>query len=335
MLLKNEFLILFFKKVGFYAVLIFAINIALGYWLKTYETVDLKKAGVFFSELRWEEFYNLKKPIDVLILGSSHAYRSYHPETIRLELQTGNQVFNFGSSAQSPRTSYFVLNEVLEKHRPKMVILDLYVMVFSSDDQLDNGRINYHAMQSGTSKNAFLKNGFSFNEKVKLLGFPTYVYRDHFKHKINKLLGKTYLPYGKGQYEKNGFAFNNDTLALAKLQYDNQFSKFEIRSDGATETNLKYLEKIVDRCREMNIPIVFMSSPMPELSVKQIENYEDIFAFFERKANELNVPFYDFNINRIPELSDSAHFYDDDHLNLAGAKVFSEKLSKKIFLLKF
>lgn len=310
--------------------LLFALNIILGLYLKTYESTDLKKAGIFFSDLRWDDYNNLKKSIDVLILGSSHAFRSYHPETIKTNLDTENEVFNFGSAAQTPVTSYFILNEVLKKHQPKIVILDLYVMVFTSDNQLDNGRYNFHSMPWEANKWDFLKDGFSFKEKIYLLFFPSYVYRNHVKHKINKLLGRNYIPGGKGQYGQHGFAFNTDTLAIEKLQYDNQFSKFQVQEAKITDKNMAYVEKIVKRCQAADIPIVLMSSPMPEHSVKFIEEYQAIYEHFEALAQDLQVDYYDFNVERTAEIKDEFHYYDDDHLNLTGAKIFSKKVAKII-----
>ncbi len=318
----------FLKKILLYSTLLFIANLALGRYLKSYESVDLKEAGIFFSDLRWDDYYNLKMPVDALILGSSHAYRSYHPATIREEIGLENAVFNFGSSAQTPVTSYFILNEILEKQSPKIVVIDLYVMVFTSDNQLNNGRYNFHSMNWGENKKQFLTDGFSFNEQVKLLFFPAHVYRNHFKHKLNKLLGRNYLPIGKGLYDKNGFAFNQDTLAIEKLKFDNQFSKFNIRKEQITEKNVTYLEMVVKQCQEKNIPIVFMSSPMPSVSVEFIKEYAAISTEFDSLAEDLNVPYYDFNTNRIPEVKDEFHYYDDDHLNFSGAKIFSQKAAE-------
>ena len=321
---------LFLKKIALYLSLIFILNIAIGTWLKSYESVDLKNAGIFFSDLRWEDYYNLKEPIDALILGSSHAYRSYHPATIKEESGLKNAVFNFGSSAQSPVTGFFILEEVLKKHTPKIVILDLYVMALSSDDQLDNGRINYHSMQQSGVKKDFLREGFSFSEQVKLLFFPSFVYRDHFKHKVNKLFGRNYLPIGKGQYDEYGFAFNTDTLALAKLQYDNQFSRFDIHADQMTAKNLAYTNKIIERCQSASIPLILMCSPMPKHSVDFIKEYPQISNHFAEIAMRNELAFYDFNVKRIEEVKDEFHYFDDDHMNLSGAKIFSKSAATAI-----
>jgi len=318
----------FILKISFYALLLFGINWVVGQHLKTYETEDLKDAGLFFSQMRWEEYYKMDNNLDVLILGSSHAFRSYDPSIIEEELGMPNTVFNFGSAAQTPVTSYFVLEEVLSKHQPKAVILDVYVMTFTSDYQLDNGRYNYSPMQDGVAKSTFLKEGFSLKEQAYLLAFPSYVYRNYLKNKLNKQLGKPYIPNNRGVYAKRGFAYNRDTLALEKLRFDNQFSKFKIKPDQITKQNIAYTQRIIERCQAANIPIILVSSAMPIASVEHIENYGEITDFFAEKAATFKVSYLDYNVNRIGELKDEFHYFDDDHMNLAGAQLFSKSIAQ-------
>ncbi len=312
-----------------YSLLLLALNFVFGSWLKTYETVDLKNARIFFPEMRWDEFYGLKKPIDILIIGSSHAFRGFDPRVIREEIPSkDSMVFNFGSAAQSPVTSYFVLEEVLKYHRPKVVVMDVYVMVYTSDDQIIHGRPILSPMKWSENKKRYLMNGFSFDEKVKMLLFPTYVYRHNLKNKRNKLLGRKYIPKADSEYAELGFAFSKDTLPLDRLYNDNQFNRFEMRVQDITEKNIEYTNKIIDRCKELNIPLVWMNSPVPEHSTKQIKEFNDIYQYFNKWAAERKVPFYDFNIERIPALKDEFHYFDDDHMNYAGAKIFSAKAAE-------
>lgn len=318
----------FLQKILLYGMLLLALNFALGLWLKTYETIDLRQSGAFFPADRWDEYYDLTDSIDVLILGSSHAYRSYYPPILESNFYEKKTVFNFGSSAQSPVTGYFILQEILQKHKPEMVVIDVYIMALSSDDQLENGRFNYNEIKKGNAKNDFFKNGFSFAEKIKLSLFPTEVYRKHFKAKMSKLMGRNYLPVGKGNYDKKGFVFNQDTLNFSKLKYDNQFARFDIKTDNITAKNEEYLQKIVDLCQENRISVVLMSAPMPEESIKNIKNYAEISQWFSDFGKREKVLYFDFSIDRILEIKDTEHYYDDDHLNFAGAKIYSKKVGE-------
>lgn len=62
--------------------------------------------------------------------------------------------------------------------------------------------------------------------------------------------------------------------------------------------------------------------------MKSIKKYPAISAPFTDLAKELNVPHYNFNIERSPEVKDEFHYYDDGHLNFSGAKIFSKKAAK-------
>lgn len=319
----------FLKKIFWYFFVFWLLNLGLGYYLSTYESQDLAEAGQFYPSLRWNDYYNSQDSIDVLILGSSHAYRSYNPKIIK-QYTKNETVFNFGSSGQSPKNGYYVLNEILQKHHPKVLILDIYYMVFTPDRELRNRRYNWQYMEYGKGKRDFFWNGFSFEEKVRLIFFPSVIYRRHLKAKLNKLLGRAYLLGKEGDYITNGFVATADTLSLNELKNNNQFDVFKTKLDELAEAQLHYLKKMKDRCAEENIQLVLMTSPMPKISVEKIGNYQAFSTFFSNLSTQWNIPFLDYNIKRIEEIEDEFHYYDDDHLNAAGATIFSEKVAKVI-----
>jgi len=320
----------FIFQIVVYSILLWLLNWGVGSYLRTYETKDLMETGQFFPALRWQEYYEREAPIDLLVLGSSHAYRAYDPKVMGVYLDKKNRIFNLGSAAQSPLISYYILKEVVEKQRPKQVVMDLYFMVFTNDNQLRNRRYNWGYMRPGAAKKAFFRDGFSTEEKVKLTAFPSLVFKDYLKPKINKLLGRPHLLKKKGTYQGAGFVSNSDSLTLEKLTYHNQFDAFQTKRTAITEMNLNYLKKIKDLCASEHIPLIFATAPMPEISVKKIKNYTGFYQLFFKLAEAWNIPYIDYNINRIETLSDTDHFYDDDHLNAAGAQVFSAAVTKEL-----
>jgi hypothetical protein len=320
----------FLQKLLIYGIIFMTLNVLIGVYLKSFETGDLVSQGTFFPQLRWDDYKKHRENIDVLILGSSHAYRSYDPKVIETELSSTGRIFNFGSSAQSPAISYFVQQEVLNSHQPKLVVFDIYFLVFGSDELLENGLINWRLMPEGAARRQFFKEGFSFAEQTAITLFPSYVYRKYLKPKIKKLLGLDYLLPAKGRYQGDGFVSSTDTLAMKKLQYGNQFDRFETSLDNISKKNIDYLRRIVESCKARDIPIVFTVAPIPGISVQKIKNYSKFSQYFEALASDLAVPYYDFNIHRVPSIKDEFHYYDDDHLNQAGATNFSIAVSKVI-----
>ena len=174
---------MFIQKIGIYSTVLLLLNLGVGYFLYTYEQ-DLERADQFFPAARWADYYEQAENIDLLVLGSSHAYRSYDPEVLGAALPGQPEVFNFGSSAQSPLTSYCLLREVLRTHQPRLVLLDLYALVFSENNQLNNGRFNLTSMRYGEGQKAFFQAAFSWKEKLQLLLFPSYVYRINLEPKL-------------------------------------------------------------------------------------------------------------------------------------------------------
>ena len=52
------------------------------------------------------------KNVDIIFLGSSHAYRAFDPDIFQ---NHGFSSFNLGSSSQSPLNSYFLMKKYIQK----------------------------------------------------------------------------------------------------------------------------------------------------------------------------------------------------------------------------
>ena len=73
------------------------------------------------------DFYRLKRnSVDVLFLGSSHVMSSFNPQVIYDNY--GIVSYNLGSEQQSLLTSYYWLREALKYQKPKVVVLDTYLL---------------------------------------------------------------------------------------------------------------------------------------------------------------------------------------------------------------
>ncbi len=90
-----------------------------------------KKVGGFgYSLQRFREVETLsekKSEVDFVILGSSHAYRGFHPEIFK---NFNYSSINLGSSSQSPINSYFLAKEYLPRLNSKYLIYEGYYKTF-------------------------------------------------------------------------------------------------------------------------------------------------------------------------------------------------------------
>jgi len=111
---------------------------------------------------------------------------------------------------------------------------------------------------------------------------------------------------------------NNDSLKIVKTFSMN--SKFDNQED--VKINVDFLIKIIKRCQQKNIKIVFMTTPfyttyyngIPTKAATQIRNLIKGFS------DKYSIPYYDFSNSTRFHLKD---FKNDNHLNPDGAKKFT------------
>src|SRR5690606_20440173 len=104
--------------------------------------------------------------VDILVLGSSHAYRGYDP---RIFQERGYRIFNLGSSAQTFLQTEVLMKRYIDSMRPKLVIFDVYPTLFSSDgvesslELISKGFVNAELGRLIiTQNNVKLYNSFAF-----------------------------------------------------------------------------------------------------------------------------------------------------------------------------
>ena len=68
--------------------------------------------------------------VDVLFVGSSHAYRGFDP---RIFSKNGIKSFNLGSSSQTPIQTDILVRRYLNQLDPKLIILEIFPTVVAND----------------------------------------------------------------------------------------------------------------------------------------------------------------------------------------------------------
>ena len=115
------------------------------------------------------------KAVDILILGSSHAYRGFDPRIFRA---SGYNIFVLGSSAQTPIQTARLAEEYIPKLRPKLVIYEAYPRVVGYDgvestlDFLANDKLDISlAYLALSSKNIMVFNTLLYSFFKKKIAF--------------------------------------------------------------------------------------------------------------------------------------------------------------------
>jgi hypothetical protein len=80
--------------------------------------------GHMFSRI---QDINKADHLDVLVVGSSHAYRGFDP---RIFNSQNINLFNLGSNIQTPVQTKFLLEKYLDRLKPSTVIFEVFPEVF-------------------------------------------------------------------------------------------------------------------------------------------------------------------------------------------------------------
>ncbi len=248
------------------------------------------------SWTRYHEFDRGKR-YDAIIIGSSHAYRGYDPEVFA---QRGFQVYNLGSSAQTPLNTLPIINQYLDSAHCPLLIFDVYEGTFTNTGLESCADLT----QNITSGKAAW--GMVLNLR-QIRGLNMIALRWCTPHRE---------PYYTDPHPiRNGFLANGDSAKIPIKPLMDTTINME-------ERQLELFADCVRLCKERGIKLV-----VSQHQVRAGTNHKRHAAFAEGINGTLagtEVPFLDFAF--VPGLNDLDHFADNTHLNTAGARIFTAQL---------
>ncbi len=258
------------------------------------------------------KFYELKdNTVDLLILGSSHAFEDFNTGVLWNEY--GISSFVLGGSMQPMWNTYYYLKEALKTQTPQLIILEGYATSFYSEYS-DDSRIikNNYGLRWSKDKVDSIKIS-SPRERWEdfLLEYSQYHARyaelskdDFLKNQGNPLFK-----------DWKGFGCNMDTVSF---EYTDVSSVIETAQ--LYEKTEKYYRMTIELAQENNIPILIVISPYAGISIQE----QTCFNSAKEIAKEYNVPFINYNLlfDEIG-LDYSTDMADGNHLNYRGNQKFS------------
>ncbi len=297
--IKNSILFLVFL-LPIYVVLVIGYGLIMPDSFK--KNLNYKLGSYGYTYTRLKEVKE-KVNIDILILGSSHAYRGY--DTSFFEYQ-GYKVMNLGTSAQTPLQTKLLMDRYLDGLNPKLVIYDVYPDSFSSD-----------GLESGLDIISNDYNGFgSFKMVCKINHVKSYnlffyaSFRDLIKINSNFEEKKS----KNDKYVKGGYVEKNQSFFNLKKFKSNQ------KHLVWNQKQLVAFEHIVSKIKEKKIEFMLVQAPVTSVFYENQKDNE----VFDSKMKFYEPSYMNFNISN--DLNDTLDFYDAHHLNKNGIKKFNNKI---------
>lgn len=258
------------------------------------------------------KFYELEDDtVDVLILGSSHAYLNFNTGVLWDEYGMASYVL--GGSNQPMWNTYYYLKEALKTQKPELIVLEGF-FVYYKWELISGDRIikNTYGMKWSVDKlNAIKISAPKERWDEFILGYTQYHMRypelskeDFFKNQGNPL----YVDW-------KGFTCVMRTMSLESTDVT--------RVDGRSPLYWKaeeYYRKTIELAQENNIPIVVVLAPFADIS----EDMELRYNTASDIASEYNVNFINCNLF-LSEIgiSYSTDIADSHHLNYKGNQKFT------------
>lgn len=255
------------------------------------------KAG--HSLTRFQEV-KTQKDLDILFIGSSHAYRTFDT---RMYAEIGLKTFNLGSSAQSPMQTEVLLNRYLKQLNPRKIVFEVSPIIFDSDgieaalDLISNDKLDGHAWKM-------------MNDIHHIKTYNTALFA-WLKHKMGDLKKvKEPKEYHGDRYVAGGFVERLD----GKFKPSGHLHPLEIEFNPK---QIEAFERCLNLIAEQGSQLILVYTPVTKALANRYSNPQ----LFDQKMKQYG---QFINLNGQIELIDSLHFYDDDHLNQQGVELVNK-----------
>lgn len=244
------------------------------------------------SDQRLKDLRNTKiNEFDILVLGSSHAYRGFDP---RIFEENNIKLFNLGTTSQTPEQSLELLRQYSERINPKLLIVEVYPKLMMSNGTESMIDLTLNDPSRYSLKRVLNQKSISF--------FNSWVYSNYLS--FDEINYKSNI-----NYIKNGFVESKNEFTRKKF--------YERIEWVPLKSQLKALNKIIAFSKNHNIKCVLVFSP---LTVDYYNSYSNS-TNFDREMNKIG-DYYNFN--KILNLQDTIHFTDYHHLNQKGVREFNQ-----------
>ncbi len=254
---------------------------------------------------RWMQGHS--EEVGTLVLGSSHTFYGIMPEIL------GSDAFSMAQVSQTYRYDLWALKNYPMKNLHTVIIPFSYFSLYE-DYELgvgDDYASRYRIYMDCDVHSRFSKYSFELSDF------------DMFKEKVSSLWRPGVL-----SWTERGFA-SNYTLEARPENWDNGKVRAERNTYedlSAVELNTRFLKEMLQYCREKNIRLLIVSTPLTasfreHRDPLQVErNMQTLGALLEMYSE---ADYLDFESD---ERFSDEDFFDADHLSTLGA----EKLSRLI-----
>lgn len=254
----------------------------------------------------WTAFDGLEKDsVDVLVLGSSHAYCDI--DAAVLYENYGIAAYDLCGSAQRMWNSYYNLKQALITQKPKAIVLDLYALTMDKDYSIS---AKANTLGFPLSYNRFADIWTSVEPKERIHFFmPWMLYHGRY----NELTQTDFEPWLGWQDS------TRDCLGMDRLWTTHPFDDYSVTPTQQTQMldseNEAYYRKVLELAQQNHIAV--MAVVMPYVGADAHTAY---YNQAQAIAQEYGITFVNYNLDYDTlDIDFAEDFRDEGHVNYRGA----------------
>lgn len=287
----------------------------------------------------WRQFYTLPyNSVDVLIIGSSHAYSSFDQKMITEKTQKNTYIL--AGNSQNIVQSYFNVKEALKYQRPEIIILE----GFSFNDN-DNWRDNANQEEDDKdwkkeSNIDGMRFGLTKLEAIKAQYYPHNWGYAFFKiarcHGNWEDIGQIYENFKflqNGIHTFSPFRPSQSTMTQETMQKYEE-ATYHSNEIMISESNGTYFHKLAQLCRQEGITLYVIMAPMYDGYIDSI-HYSSWTEKILSLTRSEEIEYLDCNLY-YEEIGLTAIDFEDaytnyHHLNASGAEKVTQFILKELY----
>lgn len=303
--IKRIFLFLVFAMLGYCIILPIWSNLIPFEAFKKNMNYKIGSYGHMYTRLKEAETVT---DIDILVLGSSHAYRGFDPRIFEAK---GLSIFVLGSSSQTPIQALGLIKEYLPKIKPATVVYEVYPDIFQNDgvesslDILANHTLNWEDVKMSFKTNQ-LK---TYNVLINDLFRESFGLNKDFKEPLET---KEDIYTGKGYVEK--------------VQIENKEGRnINAGSYSLKPDQLQAFGQVVEFLATNGVKLILVQAPITKRLYNSRLNNDEVDSILSSYGEY-------YNFNKYMNFNDTIDFYDNHHLTQRGVEKFNEVLINKVDL---
>jgi hypothetical protein len=289
------------------AILIYILLFGLLFFLRIHGVpliYSASQGNVFEGGVTYKKFreFNKDEKYDVIILGSSHAYRGYNPGIFE---QYGLKMYNLGSRSQSMIGSYVIARNYISSENCKTVIIDVYDRIFKS-----TSIESISDMVQNLSSDAAAFSICSRSNDPRSINLFTLRMFSKFSDPLNLDTAGIY----------KGFQGATGQLRLPGNPNSPWYE--------SNNQSIRYFNKLIRYLYSQRIKVIVAEHPLPGVYPIVPVSHQKFVDDITPVMKKYNVPFYDFMYDTT--MTGIQYFSDENHLSWRGVNKYNHSLISRL-----